>query len=1220
MLTIYKASAGSGKTFQLALHYLKMVLGVKDMTTRKWTLNRSLLKDRPSRAHRHVLAITFTNKATDEMKSRIIESLDGVARSQKVSDHPYILPLCAEFGCTFDELRVAARHAMVSILIDFGFFNVSTIDSFFQTVLRTFARELGIQGDYNIEISSNNVVRTALNQLLDDLESSRRANTDRKLADIRRWLDSRALEAKGKFNLFNRNSRDFDDLVNMVGQIYREDFKLLKSELTEYLSHPELLEQFAETVRAEFEKIPERIARIGHAAETDIKASGQEEYLYANTRKFIDKLIAGKVDLSGKPESALKRMLDGTKTIGSHEYCLKKKGVVEGLYEQAVDRMAESLREVYRDYRNFNLLLSVIPQLEFINLSLEYIDRVCEENNMLLLSDTSSYISRIINGSEIPFIYEFLGSHLHHYLIDEFQDTSRMQWDNLLPLVRNSYDSDDDCLIIGDTKQAIYRFRNSDASILGQRLEQHDFPNAEGRKIVGTLPDENRNYRTAHGIVKFNNTILPRFAEIALAEENPAGYTGPEIKQMCAGARADLDARIALFPYGASEKGNAEDDAQKIADIIGEIRRQHDEENFKWSDIAVLYRTTSHVKELLKALLETDIPVQSADSLYLRNASSVRMLVTALTMLAKAGLPPSGRVQEPVATDTAPGAQPARSAGMDPVVFETRYNFFVMHGGSNGESLAPQEALEKALDLSIEASHNVVGRDDGDVFVPRSLEDTINTILRKHPATLVALIEAILSAGLIPDRVLQTEKDYIAAFTDLALGYSENYDNDLNGFLEWWEVQQKKASISAAPDYDAVRVLTIHSAKGLEFGCVHLVDFDWKLVDERENAWLDIRPGDAEHPLNSFGIDFGDLIPRHLYPPIICFDVKEATLGYPGSPFRAYLDSQKRLMRLDALNIAYVGLTRAKSRLNIYFNSKYPTKNGEVNFEDYHVGNVLTDLLPEVVGREVSPGDEYSLFIPPDSYDAETFALRLEVPATKPNAKESRSDESEKVADIAATFSHPYTSFFRADMESIVNVAALERNAGIEGEDSPDEEEFTGDTPEMLIERRKYHKSEHTQRGLDLHEILSHIKAVDSDADMDDVFETAYARAEKSVGFVSAAREDYRSVIAGMVARPEARRWFDAANRIDTELPYHKASSSGAGGADFEPGRMYRIDRLVELADGSVEIVDYKFSSETSGSYVRQVHDYVSDIASVFPGRRVRGYLWYVDLDKIEEV
>ncbi len=1214
MLTIYKASAGSGKTFQLALHYLKMVLGVKAPSDNRWRLNPQLLTDMPSVAHRRILAITFTNKATEEMKSRIIASLDAVAHATTPLDHDYIPMLMDEFGCTFDDLQGAAGRALVSVLLDFSFFNVSTIDAFFQTVLRTFARELGIQGDYNIQISAADAIRDALNLLLDSLNiADSRKYPDKRMARIRTWLEGRAGNAKGKFNPFKRTSSDFTGLVREIEKIFTEDFKPLQAELVEYLDDARPLAEFRRALEGMLESAVAELPAIGLKARGAIEASGQTG-IKATVRTYIDNLCDGKVDMAAKRlPAAFARHIQGDIT---GELKMNKGSVACPAYIQALSDLAAECTELYGRFRTVSLLLSKVPHLEFISLMLQYLDEVRDDQNMLILDDTTSHISRIIGGSEIPFIYEHLGNRLDHFLIDEFQDTSRLQWKNLLPLVSNSHADGADSLIIGDVKQAIYRFRNSDASILGRDLETVDFPDHEMVLLRGNTRSDNCNFRTAHGIVRFNNTILPTLAEIALGVPNPPGFMGDEVRQMCSANRADLSACIEVLPF-------AVDDVQGRVDaIIDNILRQHDEGGYLWRDIALLYRSGSNIKELVKALLDRRIPLQSAESLYIKNTPSVRLLVALLNMLAKAGLPTPGagddesvKAQPGESTPEATADTPEKKEYIDPVLFEARYNFFTYQAG-----LEPREAIDKAL----EAATGVLEDDAPDNEMARTLDQAIRAIQRKHPATLVATIEAILAAELVPPATVKAEKDYIAAFTDLALDYSEHTDNDLNGFLSWWEQHQNKATIIPPADCDAVQLLTIHRAKGLEFDCVHLVDFDWKLVDDRESAWIDIRPTDpAKATPGSFGIDIGLPVDRAIIPPLMCFDLSASQIGYPGSPFRDFLDAQQMLMRTDALNIAYVGLTRARTRLSVYY---------DPDAQDT-IGSALAETLDRVVAESADTVD--TIAITEEVYDAETRTLSMYVEPTAPLtpeklAERAAKEEAKKAREEAnrakaESYSTDYTSVVRADMIALVTVEALDprdeaRDTDDPADDDPESraEATTVDAVEAAIRRRKRQKLERTQRGLDLHEILSHIETFDAARDnVDAVFDAAFAEAAESEGFVAEHRDEYRDVIAAMLANPEAARWFDPANHIDTEIPYHAPWEEGDKGDPEHLGKVRRMDRLVELSDGSIEVVDYKFTKIQDIDNINQVRGYMASMATVFPGRTIRGYLWYHDLGLI---
>lgn len=1224
MLTIYKASAGSGKTFQLALHYLKMVLGVKSGPDSPWRLNRNLLSDKPSQMHRHILAITFTNKATEEMVNRIINSLNDVANADNEKSHPYIAALMDEFDCTFDDLRTAASRALVSLLIDFSFFHVSTIDSFFQTVLRTFARELGIQGDYNIEISPDDPIRIAVNLMFDDLDTPS-AKRDKKLLCIFRWMEERASETTGKYTPYKRSSRSFTNLVDMVKLIFAEDFKPLQEVFKAYLSDENKLRDF--TARLD-EIISETSLSMIEAAQHAKNIAESIEYkdlVHSYTLGLLKKSAEG--NFEGPETKILTSAIEGDEDSQLFKYKKPKSKKTAILpseeYMAAMRKFAEALRNNYSRYRTARSLKRSIPAIEFIGLMFDYLDKARTAGNFLILGDTASHIARVIGHTEVPFIYEHLGSHLRHFLIDEFQDTSRLQWQNLFPLVSNSHDEGYDSLIIGDVKQAIYRFRNSDPSILGNDLENIDFPDHDRLLMRGQSEDDNCNYRTAHGIVKFNNTVLPVFASLALGVDAPDGYCGTQVRQKCAPHRAHLPSTVELIPYSKTNGSDAEYDISgdllvqplmhnsntKIKVIIDRIIRQHDERHYKWSDIAILFRRGNNIGALIEELVKRGIPLQSQDNLFINNASSVKLLVSLLAMMAQVAIVRQKNEKEEVNT------QDSGTRYTDHMAFETRYNYFLHRHGSE---ITPQEAI----DLALADDDEIAARYSADASEAPSgvVLDILRSILDRHPSSLIATVEAILAEGLVPKKIILEEKDYMAAFIDLVVDYGERMDNDLNGFLRWWDDHKTKANIIPPADCDAVRVMSIHRAKGLEFKCVHLIDFDWALTDNRENVWLDIRDD------NPYGIRHGLDIPSDLIPPIMSFNLRLSGVNFTGTPFRRYLDGMSDLMRMDALNIAYVGLTRAQTELNVYY---------EIDSNDT-VGRALADAVSECVGRDIPAADNFSIHIPEGAFNRETKALYFTVEPSrtltedeiaekrKKEDKESQTRaENEQRADF---LTKDYISVVRPDMKALVSVESLERYNDSNLDDDSDEDLAEGvatngiTDAEDIFRRRSTLKNEKTQRGLDLHEILANMPYFESDDNFDTVFEDAFSKAVSSDGFIEENKEDYWKTVSKMLQRPEASVWFSPDARIDTELSYHQPWREDDKKDIYHLGRIHRIDRFVELPNGNINIIDYKFAGHKSSKYNEQVREYVETVQRIFTGREVRGYLWYVDLNIVEPV
>lgn len=1236
MLTVYKASAGSGKTFQLALHYLKMILGVTEPGAKEWKINPLLLEAKiPSQAHRGILAITFTNKATEEMKTRIVDSLNTIATAPSSDSHPYISMLMDEFGCTFSQLQRAARRAMMTLLLDFSYFNVSTIDAFFQTVLRTFAFELGIQGDYNIEINTRDAISDALNRLLDDLTTRGGQETLKgtKYQHLVRWLNNRLVDSRvsqktpgkdSKIKLFKRNSKAFTNLVKEVDLIFSEDFKPLQAALLDYLSDHSRLTELARQLRDLKHKCAKQLKEAACAYLSAIEDSGQSNQIQKKCITLMGKILdsddyLAKAKIDSKENSAL--------VAGDYDYftTMKKGHEANEILRRGARGLCDVLQQIAPVYLTAIQMLKGVSHLEFIHVMFDYIDQVREEGNLLILDDTTTHISRIINGSEIPFIYEHLGNHLHHFLIDEFQDTSRMQWRNLLPLVSTSHADDYDNLIIGDIKQAIYRFRNSDSGILGHDLENVDFPDSSRVLSRGNLPKDNCNRRTAHGIVRFNNSVLPALAAAVTGVNPTPGFTSSEVIQMCDAGKAALDSTIALFPVDFSKKREKDNgDAavpydltaplldrpviRSVVDrnnvVIDEIIRQHDKEGFKWSDIAVLCRWNNSVKDLVAAMLDKGIPVQSSESLYLKNAPSIRLLVSLLTMIDNVGHPGSPKNIDPEAGEDNPVSTTAHPrSGIKHSVFEARYNYFLFN--TAGEKVSPAEAIRKALDMSVDAETNTY----------TSVEEILRAIMASHPSSLPALIEAVLAANIIPRQTMDAEMDYLAAFSDLALDYSELHDNDLRGFLSWWDIHKNTATVVPPPDCDAVNVLTIHKSKGLEFGCVHLVDFDWELTSGKESAWIDLRPEGGEGPHHvdlSLMVDAG--IDPDLLPPLMNFTVSKAAMGFPFSPFTDFYEAALQAMRADALNVAYVAMTRPISRLNIYFSTT-----------DNTIGKALSDVVDRIVTEGVPPESPDCMTLPAEAFNAETKAFRLHVEATgrHPKKEEPSKTAHDSNAETASRYRQKYISVVRSDMASLVRVDALEPNPDDLDLDDWDDDMMpdgvVGDK-ELACIRLQKQRGEATQRGQDLHEILSRIKTVGPHDDIDSVIQQAFRDSCDTDGFNVDAEKEYTATLRSMLSLRDASRWFDSEAHVDTELTFHRPWQEGDRGDELRLGSSRRIDRMVEMPDGSVEIVDYKFTTTQSLEHVRQVEEYKYWVSRIFPDREVRAYLWYVDLGKIKNI
>ena len=871
MLTIYKASAGSGKTFTLAYEYIKILLGIKNPETGAYRLNAARYTGaRQANRHRGILAITFTNAATEEMKSRIIRELARLTTAEGVAASLYARWMTKAFGCTEEELQTAASKALSELLYDYGSFYVSTIDSFFQTVLRTFSREVDHQGDYELSLDTDFTVRQSIAVMLDELN---RTNPDRhrRLFDwIRRYTLDRLAEGKG-YNFFNREGSILRNLSRTTSKSLNEDYGRLADALREYLSDPARVDSFARQLsqRSKDAIAPARAAATAFRA--SVRAAGLSEAVFnKSVMSRLDELLAGKIPDTGI--AAIARQAAGEDpaklAVGTQ---LKAAGLKADAVAPQCALLSEFCREIYRgaaEARFCDELLESLGSLDFFGMAQAKLEEYLRENNTVLISDTGELIRRIINGAEIPFIYERLGMRLTNMLIDEFQDTSHLQWDNLRPLVANCLSTGSDCLIIGDEKQAIYRFRNSDSRILGSQVQDEDFPDCH--ILRGSAPEDNTNHRSSGDVVRVNNTIFSRMAA-ALGVDS---YHN--VVQSPSEALSHAPAYVSI----TFADDDSADPAVILERMAAEIIRQH-ESGYAWRDILILARFRREATAIVEFLTahHPEIKVLSSESLLLSSSAAVRTIISMLKLIEKSY---SG---EKARDDSAP----SYASTSDVVMMITRFNYFKAEGHDTAD------ALKLALDRSGEAAGG--------------LDVEIMAVRARNPANLVALIDAIILAKFSPEQ-RRREYAYIAALQDLAIKHTESSDPSLQAFIAAYESNVNKWAILASADLDAVEIMTVHRSKGLERDCVHIPFADWSLKHSDTTLWLDTSCLTGFEP---------GTVPPGLY---VKVSSKSALRDASVSPFAGVIEENERLELIDNLNTAYVAFTRAARELTVFSGCK----------------------------------------------------------------------------------------------------------------------------------------------------------------------------------------------------------------------------------------------------------------------------------------------------------
>lgn len=857
MILINKASAGSGKTYTLVKEYLIMLLGKKTES------GNYILDKHPNDNHRYILAITFTNKATEEMKSRIVETLDVLASNPDES--PYITDLTTMLGASKDDISKSAGIAERQMLEDYTNFNVCTIDTFFQKILRTFAYEVNLSSNYGVELNDEYVVELGVNNLKTRLHDE----SGKKNKSLSHWLwmfvqDS--MKNGSSWDVFYKpkSKKTVDNsLYNFAKVLTNEVVKKNSKQLFDFLADPKNIQAFNVALNSGISnlipKVKECVSNIYELLKgPDIKANNYfTKFLDALNNSANPFLIK---DLDKKVE----------KKIADQSFVNKNSAKVN---ESAICLYLEQIKDYGTVYASYKKILDLTYQLGLLGDINASMQDFTNENNTILLSGTNDIVKRIIDGCETPFIYERIGMYLHNFLLDEFQDTSRMQWENLLPLVRNGLANGHDSLIIGDVKQSIYRFRNSDPQLLHSQLKV-DFSNDsikynEGRSI---------NWRSARNIVHWNNAFF-RFLSMALNMDE--FYA--DVEQEVSPKNEKLPGHVVVarreIPDKKKDTDGSNDCEIKNDDNSNDIDSNFKEwaiekmivdlqsllaRGFKQKDIAVLSNTNREGQLAISRIMKWNIEnpdkqmkVVSEESLLVISSPAVRIVVNILKMLDR--------------------CEAHNEDGREMPMVLRRFE------ANRSEGMNTSEAFEDAI----------VSKDE-------DIADYIDRLYEtSKSACLDSVVEQIIKSQL-SKQMTEENTPYLLAFLDSVVDFMSRYGSNIHHFLKWWDKVGPGLSISSPDNIDAIRVITIHKSKGLQFPCVLIPMFDWNF-DQSSIEWIETA-------------GFKDKLPKGVaIPPIV--PVKRDNK-------RTLFDNEfKKIARsniMDSLNKTYVACTRAQYELIIY--------------------------------------------------------------------------------------------------------------------------------------------------------------------------------------------------------------------------------------------------------------------------------------------------------------
>ena len=584
-----KASAGSGKTFNLAKTYIRL-----------------LLTDEERYSYRHILAVTFTNKATDEMKSRILKELHLLATSPK--DSPYYEDLVPEFDSE-DGLRRRAETVLCDILHDYGAFAVSTIDRFFQQTLKAFSREIGQFATYQVELDRESLVSESVDRVLDSLSDDNK--------DLLQWLTQSVMDdlEKGKrYNLENNLKTVAMTLKSDEHRAAVEEYGI--DEEKEYSK-----ENLARMKKALSGVMTSFVKEVREAAKAFVSAAGEEGLANEDfSRKCFNSLyVCAASDFKDEPAypsaTIFRNCEDFSKWFRKAD--LNRFAPVEGRLMPLLQRYCGIFTEKYKIYTTASKISLILNELGIAgDLDREF-RALMKEKNVLSLDDSNVILRNIIDGTDAPFIYEKLGVRFEHFLLDEFQDTSRIQWDNFRPLIENSVAQGKENLLVGDVKQSIYRWRGSDWRMMAREV-QGEFSRCE----VDTLDS---NYRSLRNIVEFNNGFF-EYASSVL-DSMSGNESDFKIHDIYSDAGQLVKSKSASDGSVDVVFCDKEDEMQEILDAVNKVH----EAGARYGEITVLVRSNRHGSDVAMFLMDNGISVISDDSLHLKSSAVARQVVSLLS-------------------------------------------------------------------------------------------------------------------------------------------------------------------------------------------------------------------------------------------------------------------------------------------------------------------------------------------------------------------------------------------------------------------------------------------------------------------------------------------------------------------------------------------------------------------------------------------------------------
>ena len=873
-LKLYKASAGSGKTYTLALEYIKeLLLGGADN-------------------YRHILAVTFTKDATGEMKERILSDLYGLAFAT-VDSKSFLNSLQSalkEAGRPMEEslIRKKAGEILHAIIHDYSRLYITTIDSFFQKVLRNLARELGRGSKFNIEMNSAKVRWEAVNSMIENAHKN---------PQLIQWLTvyvENKLEQDG-------NWRFKDEVYDFSACIYDEFFQEHEAALLSQLNkNPSIFSDLIKyhfSLLQEYKKYFKQTYRHVINLLNTYNLDTSDFYLKGIVFDFWRNLAENqKADIT----ITVEKLLNGGENWSTKTH--KRRNDIIELAENHLIALLSDTVDICRKQDTSNLILGNIHQLGLVWYIAEEINRINAENNSFMLSDTALFLHRMIDASDSPFIYEKIGAEIRHVMIDEFQDTSHLQWNNFKVLLSDILANNRFSMIVGDVKQSIYRWRNGDWRIL----------NNIGKELSVQEKSLDVNYRSEKKVVQFNNDF---FSEAGILLDNKYKeelFTSIESPFYSVYNKKDVNQRTPEKEDNGyvSVEFLQDSETEKYKDVVLltllEKIRLLQNTDIHSGDICILVRNNNQIRwiadyfssqkenypELAK---ENYLDIVSNEAFQLNSSLSVKIIIEALKT----------------------------KAYPENLVYKANMEHFL--------SFVPNVSSPKTRN-SEHDYHGIAGLR----FATPAMTCISNPVTRNPKPETMPLLELISYLyrfyGL--ERI-EGQSAYLFFFFDAVTDYLKNNSADIHSFLNFWDDELSQKTIPAGEGIGGIRAMTVHKAKGLQFHTVLIPYCNWEL-NPKKNPIVWCSPKKGFYDLKLLPVSYAEKMKNTIF----------------SEEYR----NETALSWLDNLNLLYVAFTRAEQNLIIFGKNKKQLSSLE-NVKN--VSDLLQWIIPELNRNQEKDSDHY---------------------------------------------------------------------------------------------------------------------------------------------------------------------------------------------------------------------------------------------------------------------